>query len=255
MSGPVLTDKVALVTGASRGIGRAIAQAFAGEGAAVVICGRRQETLDAVAGELGGPGTVYPVACHVGRADQIQRLVEIVNAKFGRVDVLVNNAATNIAQEPVLAIDEGKFDKMIEVNLKSAFRLMQAIAPGMCDRGAGSIINIASISGLRPQYHGMLYSMTKAALIMMTQSYALELGPRGVRVNAIAPGVIQTVLSEYYWKDQAKCEEMLQGQPIRHLGQPDEIAAMAVLLASDGASYITGQTMIGDGGRMLPWTS
>jgi NAD(P)-dependent dehydrogenase (short-subunit alcohol dehydrogenase family) len=250
---PVLKDKVAVVTGASRGIGRAIAQAFAREGAAVVICGRRQETLDQVAAEIGaGPAVVCPLACHVGRQDQIQRLVETTNSRFGRIDILVNNAATNIAQEPVLQIDEGKFDKMIEVNLKSAFRLTQAIAPGMCERGWGSIINIASISGIRPQYQGMLYSMTKAALIMMTQSYALELGPRGVRVNAIAPGMIQTTLSEYYWKDDAKRARIIEEQPIRHLGQPDEIAAVAVLLASDRGSYITGQTLIADGGRLLP---
>src|ERR1041385_171674 len=212
-----LQDKVAVVTGASRGIGRAIAQAFAREGSAVVICGRKQETLDQVAGELAGQaGTVFPFACHVGRADQIQRLVETANREFGRIDILVNNAATNIEQEPVLQIDEGKFDKMVEVNLKSAFRLIQAIAPGMCERGWGSIVNIASISGIRPQYHGMLYSMTKAAVIMMTQSYALELGPRGVRVNAIAPGMIQTVLSEYYWKDEAKREQIMEDQPIKH---------------------------------------
>jgi len=117
--------------------------------------------------------------------------------QFGRIDILVNNAATNIAQEPVLQVDEAKFDKMIEINLKSAFRLMQAVAPGMCARGSGSIINIASISGMRPQYHGMLYSMTKAALIMMTKSYAQELGPSGVRVNAIAPGWVTV---ENYFK-------------------------------------------------------
>jgi len=239
-----------VVTGASRGIGRAIAEAFAREGAAVVICGRKQETLDQVAAEIGG--AIHPVACHVGRADQIQRLVETTTAKFGRIDILVNNAGTNIAQEPVLDIDESKFDKMIEINLKSAFRLTRAIAPGMCERGWGSIVNIASISGIRPQYHGMLYSMTKAALIMMTQSYALELGPRGVRVNAIAPGMIQTVLSEYYWKDETKRKRVLEDQPIKHLGQPEEIAGMAVLLASDRGSYITGQTMIVDGGRLLP---
>jgi NAD(P)-dependent dehydrogenase (short-subunit alcohol dehydrogenase family) len=184
---PVLKDKVAVVTGASRGIGRAIARAYAREGAAVVICGRKQETLDQVAAEISGrPGRVYPLACHVGRADQIQHLVETANHEFGRIDVLVNNAATNIAQEPVLQIDEGKFDKMIEVNLKSAFRL------------------------------------------------------------------IQTVLSEYYWKDAAKREKILEEQPVKHLGQPEEIAEMAVLLASDRGSYITGQTMIVDGGRLLP---
>ncbi|HLK69867.1 MAG TPA: SDR family oxidoreductase [Bryobacteraceae bacterium] len=253
MTSPVLKDKVAVVTGASRGIGRAIAQAFAREGAAVVICGRKQETLEQVKAETTSvPGTIHPHACHVGRADQIRSLVDACHREFGRIDILVNNAATNIAQEPVLQIDEAKFDKMVEINLKSAFRLIQAMAPGMCERGWGSIINIASISGVRPQYLGMLYSMTKAALIMMTQSYALELGPRGVRVNAIAPGMIQTVLSEYYWKDDARREKILEEQPIKHLGQPEEIAELALLLASDRGSYITGQTMIVDGGRLLP---
>jgi NAD(P)-dependent dehydrogenase (short-subunit alcohol dehydrogenase family) len=250
MIAPALEGKVAVVTGASRGIGRAIAEAFVREGASIVICGRKQETLDPVAKDIGG--RVLPLACHVGRADQIQRLVETANREFGKIDILVNNAATNIAQEPVLQIDEGKFDKMVEINLKSAFRLIQAIAPGMCSRGWGSIINIASISGIRPQHHGMLYSMTKAALIMMTQSYALELGPCGVRVNAIAPGMIQTVLSEYYWKDDAKLARILDDQPVKHLGQPEEIAELAVLLASDRGSYITGQTMVADGGRLLP---
>ncbi len=252
MASPVLQDRVAVVTGASRGIGRAIAAAFAREGARVVICGRKQDTLDRVAAEIvAGPGHVYPLACHVGKAEQIQHLVETTHRQLGRIDILVNNAATNIAQEPVLQIDEAKFDKMIEINLKSAFRLTQAIAPGMCSRGWGSIINIASISGIRPQYHGMLYSMTKAALIMMTESYAMELGSSGVRVNAIAPGMIQTVLSEYYWKDETKREKILEEQPIKHLGQPEEIAEVAVLLASDRGSYITGQTLVVDGGRLL----
>jgi dehydrogenase/reductase SDR family member 4 len=247
----ILKDKVAIVTGASRGIGKAIAQKFANEGATVVICGRKQETLDSVAAEPVQHGRIVPHACHVGRAEDIQRLIGTTNSNFGRVDILVNNAATNIAQEPVLNIDEGKFDKMIEVNLKSAFRLIQAVAPGMCDRGWGSIINIASIAGLRPQYHGMLYSMTKAALIMMTKSYALELGPKGVRVNAIAPGIIQTVLSEYYWKDDEKLSRMMDAQPIKHLGQPDEIADVALMLASERGSYLTGQAIVVDGGRTL----
>ena len=224
---------------------------FAREGATVVICGRKQDTLDRVAAEISG-GRVYPLACHVGRAEEIRRLVETANREFGKIDILVNNAATNIAQEPVLQVDEGKFDKMVEVNLKSAFRLIQAVAPGMCERGWGAIVNIASIAGIRPQYHGMLYSMTKAALIMMTQSYALELGPRGVRVNAIAPGLIQTVLSEYYWKDPADREKIIDEQPVKHLGQPEEVAEMALLLASDRGSYVTGQTIVVDGGRLLP---
>jgi dehydrogenase/reductase SDR family protein 4 len=249
----LLKDRIALVTGASRGIGKAIAQVFAREGATAIVCGRKQETLDRVAAEITGvPGRVVPMMCHVGRPDDLRRLVDGALSQFGRVDILVNNAATNIAQEPVLQVDEAKFDKMVEINLKSAFRLIQAIAPGMCDRGWGSIINIASIAGLRPQYYGMLYSMTKAALIMMTQSYAYELGPKGVRVNAIAPGLIQTALSEYYWKGEGKVEDILANQPVQHLGQPEEVAEVALMLASDRGSYITGQTLVVDGGRLLP---
>ena len=245
----VLKDKVAIVTGASRGIGRAIAEVFAREGAQVVICGRKRETLDQAAREMGSK--VKPVVCHVGKADQLRNLVEAATKEFGRIDILVNNAGTNIAQGPCLEMDEGQFDKMVEVNLKSAFRLVKLVAPGMCERGSGSIVNIASISGMRPQFHSLLYSMTKAALIMMTQSYALELGPRGVRVNAIAPGLIQTSLSEYYWNDEGRRSTQLAAQPIRRLGQPAEIAEVALLLASEGSSFVTGQTLVADGGYLL----
>ena len=245
----ILKDKVAIVTGASRGIGRSIAEVFVREGAKVVIAGRKQETLDQVAREIGP--AVKPVACHVGRADQIQNLVDSTTREFGRVDVLVNNAATNIAQGPALEMDEGQFDKMVEVNLKSTFRLMKLVGPGMCERGSGSIINIASIAGLRPQFHSLLYSMTKAALIMMTQSYAVELGPQGVRVNAIAPGLIETALSEYFWKDETRRARHMGKQPIQHMGQPVEIAEVALMLASDRSSYVTGQTLVVDGGYLL----
>jgi dehydrogenase/reductase SDR family protein 4 len=246
----VLNEKVAIVTGASRGIGRAIAEVFAREGAKVVICGRKQETLNQVASEIGP--SVKPIACHVGRADQIDNMVTTTARELGPVDILVNNAATNISFGPCLDVDEMQFDKMIEINLKSAFRLVKAIAPGMCSRGNGSIINIASIAGLRPQLHSLLYSMTKAALIMMTQSYALELGAKGVRVNAIAPGLIQTALSEHYWKDEAHRDTVLGKQPIQRLGQPSDVAELALLLASEKGSYITGQTFTVDGGLLLP---
>jgi dehydrogenase/reductase SDR family protein 4 len=247
-----LKDKIAIVTGASRGIGKATAEVFAREGATVVICGRKQNTLDQVAAELKErAGRIVPVACHVGKLEDLQRLVDTTTSEFGKIDILVNNAATNIAQGPAIEMDDGQFDKMVEVNLKSTFRLTRLVAPGMCQHGSGSIINIASIAGLRPQYHGLLYSMTKAALIMMTQSYALELGPQGVRVNAIAPGLVQTVLSEYYWKDESRLQQLISHQPIRHLGQPPEIADVALLLASDASSYLTGQTLVVDGGRLL----
>jgi NAD(P)-dependent dehydrogenase (short-subunit alcohol dehydrogenase family) len=245
-----LNGKVAIVTGASRGIGRAVAEAFVGEGARVAICGRKQDTLDQVAREIGP--AALPIACHVGRVDQIEKMVAATTREFGPVDILVNNAATNISFGPCLEIDESQFDKMVEINLKSAFRLVKAIAPGMCDRASGSIINIASIAGLRPQLHSLLYSMTKAALIMMTKSYALELGSKGVRVNAIAPGLIQTTLSEHYWKDEAKREGVLSEQPIHRIGQPADVAELALLLASDKGSYITGQTLVVDGGFLLP---
>jgi NAD(P)-dependent dehydrogenase (short-subunit alcohol dehydrogenase family) len=245
----MLKNKIAVVTGASRGIGRAITETFVREGARVVICGRKQETLDAVATEIGPD--VMPVACHVGRAADIQALVERTTREWGRIDILVNNAATSVGQGPALAVEEAAFDKMIEVNLKSAWRLIQQVAPGMCERGSGSIINVASISGIRPQFESVLYSMTKAALIMMTQSFALELGPKGVRVNAIAPGLVQTLLSEYYWKDEERRKATMGNQPIRHLGQPREIAEIAALLASDRSSYMTGQTVVVDGGRLL----
>ena len=244
-----LDGKVAVITGGSRGIGKAIAEVFSREGATAVICSRKQESVDRVAKELGS--RVVPIACHVGKPEELSRLADNVTRQFGRIDILVNNAATNVAQGPCLSIDDGQFDKMIDVNLKSAFRLIRLVAPGMCERGSGSIINIASISGLRPQFEGMLYSTTKAALIMMTQSYALELGPRGVRVNAIAPGLIQTVLSEYYWKDEARLADTLSRQPIKHLGQPNEIAEIALMLAGDRASYLTGQVITVDGGSTI----
>ncbi|HVB33983.1 MAG TPA: SDR family oxidoreductase [Patescibacteria group bacterium] len=246
----VLENKVAIVTGASRGIGRAIAEAFAREGASVVICGRKQETLDEAARAIGP--AAKPIVCHVGRPDQLQKLVETATREFGRIDILVNNAGTNIGMGPSLEVNEGQFDKMVEINVKSAFRLIQLVAPGMCERGSGSIINISSVFGVRPQIHNLLYNMTKAALIMLTKSFALELGPKGVRVNAIAPGLIQTALSEYYWKDEKFAEAHFAAQAIPRVGQPAEITETAVLLASDGASYITGQTIVIDGGLLLP---
>ncbi len=244
-----LQNRVAIVTGASRGIGRAIAELFAAEGASVAICGRKQEALDQVAKEI--TGRVLPFACHVGRLEDLERLVDRTTREFGQIDILINNAGTNIAQGPALQMTDAQFDKMVEINLKSAYRLTRLVAPGMCQRGSGSIVNIASIAGVRPQFQSLLYSMTKAALIMLTQSYALELGPNGVRVNAIAPGLVETTLSEYYWKDESRFQPLMERQPIKHLGQPREIAEIALMLASDSGSYLTGQTIVVDGGRLL----
>ena len=249
-----LTGKTAIVTGASRGIGEAIADTFAREGATVFVCGRKIEGIEAAAARINGqghPGRAIPCVAHVGKAEDLTALVEQASSQTGRIDILVNNAATNVAQGPCLTFDDQQFDKMVDVNLKSVYRLIQAAAPLMAASGSGSIINIASVAGLRPQFESLLYSMTKAALIMMTKSYALELGPRGVRVNAIAPGLIQTQLSEYFWKDPGRRDDFIGGQPIRHLGQPTEIAAIALMLASGRSSYLTGQTIVVDGGFLL----
>ncbi|MCS6953233.1 MAG: SDR family oxidoreductase [Bryobacterales bacterium] len=245
-----LADKVALVTGSSRGIGKAIAQAFCREGASVVLCGRRQESLEAAARELPSE-RVLAMTCHVGRLEELESLVQRTRQVFGRIDILVNNAATNIAFGPCLEMDDAQFDKMVEINVKSAFRLVRLVAPEMCARRSGVILNIASTSGLRPQPHAMLYSMTKAALIMMTKSWALELGAHGVRVNAIAPGLVETRFSEYYWKDPDRLARYLGRQPLGRAGRPEEVAEVAVMLASDDASYMTGGVVVVDGGLLV----
>lgn len=246
-----LAGRTALVTGGGRGIGKAIATRLAEAGANVVIASRKLEVLEATARELTGlPGRVVPMACHVGRRDDLERVVRDTAARLGPIDILVNNSATNIGQGPALEATDEMLAKMVEINVLSAFRLVNLVVPSMIERQAGgSIINIASISGLRPQPGGLLYSFTKAGLIMMTRCWAREFGPHNIRVNAICPGLIQTDFSEYFWKDgAARASELVGSQPIPHLGQPAEIGYAALYLASDEASFMTGQVMVLDGG-------
>lgn len=245
-----LKGKVAIVTGGGRGIGKAIAQGLAEAGANVVIASRKMENLRATADELAAlPGKVVPIECHIGRAEQIERLVRETERQVGPVDILVNNSATNIGQGPALQVTDEMLDKMIEVNVKSALRLIRLIVPSMIERKqGGSIINISSIAGLRPQPGGLLYSFTKAGLIMMTKSWAHEFGKHRIRVNAIAPGLIQTDFSEYFWKDEAYRKRLESEQPIGRVGQPQEITHAALYLASDEASFVTGQVFVIDGG-------
>ncbi len=245
-----LNAKVAIVTGGGRGIGRAIAKRLAEAGADVVIASRKLENLEATAHELAGlPGKILPVACHIGRLDQLENLVRETEQRLGPVDILVNNGATNIGQGPSLNVTDEMLDKMVEINIKAALRLVRLIVPKMIagNRG-GSIINISSIAGLHPQPDGLLYSFTKAGLIMMTRSWAREFGPHGVRVNAIAPGLIKTDFSEVLWKDEKYQKEIQTTQPIRRIGQTDDISYAALYLASDEASFVTGQVMVIDGG-------
>jgi NAD(P)-dependent dehydrogenase (short-subunit alcohol dehydrogenase family) len=245
-----LRGKTAIVTGGGRGIGKAITRRFAEAGANVVIASRSQETLKATAKEFANlPGKVVPIACHVGRSEQIEHLVRETEQQLGPVEVLVNNSATNIGQGPALQVDDAMLDKMVEINIKSTLRLIRLLVPKMIERKrGGSIINIASVAGLRPQPGGLLYSFTKAGLIMMTRSWAQEFGPHNIRVNAIAPGLIQTEFSAYFWKDEARRRQFEATQSIHRIGQPEDIGGMALYLASDEASFVTGQVMIVDGG-------
>ncbi len=245
-----LQGKVALVTGGGRGIGKAITRRLAEAGANVVIASRKMENLQATALEFSTlPGKIVPVVCHVGRKEQIEHLVRETETRLGPIDILVNNSATNIGQGPSLETDDEMLDKMVEINIKSAFRLVRLIVPKMIERQKGGvIINIASIAGLRPQPGGLLYSFTKAGLLMMTRSWAQEFGQFNIRVNAIAPGLIQTDFSEFLWKSDGTRGQFEKATPLRRIGQPDEIAGLALYLASDEASFVTGQVMAADGG-------
>ncbi len=244
-----LKGKIALVTGGGRGIGKAIAKRFAEAGATVVVASRKMENLTATATEFAAlPGKVVPMPCHVGRWEDLEKLVRSIESNHGPVDILVNNSATNIGQGPALAVTDEMLDKMVEINVKSALRLVRLTVPKMIERGGGSVLNIASISGIRPQEGGLLYSFTKAGLIMMTRSWAHEFSPHGVRVNAIAPGLIQTDFSAYFWQNEAHRGHLEKTQPVRRIGQPDEIGFAALYLVSDEASFVTGQVLVVDGG-------
>jgi NAD(P)-dependent dehydrogenase (short-subunit alcohol dehydrogenase family) len=249
-----LEGKIALVTGGSRGIGAAIAEAFAREGSRVVIASRKQEGLDETAGEINAryPDSVLAKTCHVGDPDQVDELVAWAEAEAGLPTVLVNNAATNPYFGPLLGVEERAWDKTFEVNLKGYFYMARAVAKKlMAEKSKGAIVNVTSVVGMRAAPAQGVYAMTKAGVISMTQTLAVELGPAGIRVNAIAPGLVETRFARLLVNNPNLRRMFTDRSPLDRHAQPEEIAGLAVYLASDESSYLTGQTIPVDGGYTI----
>ncbi|HEY3353064.1 MAG TPA: glucose 1-dehydrogenase [Polyangia bacterium] len=248
-----LEGKVAVITGASRGIGAAIARGFAAHGARVVLAARKPEGLTEVAAAIqAGGGQALTRPCHMGRADDVRALFAAAVARFGQVDVLVNNAATNPYFGPLCDITDAAFDKTIEVNLKGYFVAARELIRHVLGRqGTGAIVNIASVVGMRGAPFQGAYAMTKAAILSMTQTLAVEVGGRGIRVNAIAPGLIETRFAAALTQSDTVREMWLGRTPAARLGQPEDVTGAALFLASDAASYVNGATLVVDGGFLV----
>jgi NAD(P)-dependent dehydrogenase (short-subunit alcohol dehydrogenase family) len=246
-----LDDRVAVVTGASRGIGRAIALGLAAAGAHLVLAARRAPDLEAGAAEirrLGRRALVVPA--HLGRPPDIDRLFDETERAFGRIDILVNNAATNPVFGPLVDVEPAAWDRILALNVTGYLLAAQRAARAMLAAGRGAIVNVASTAGLRASAGIGAYSVSKAAVIMLTRVLARELAPGGVRVNAIAPALVETRFSEALWKTPEILETYLRATPMGRTGRAEEMAGAAVYLCSDAASYVTGQTLVLDGGHL-----
>jgi NAD(P)-dependent dehydrogenase (short-subunit alcohol dehydrogenase family) len=244
-----LTDKVAIVTGSSKGIGRSIAECMAGQGAKVVVSSRKADACEAVAAGIrtkGGTAAVIP--CNVSRRPEIDALVAGTLAQWGRVDILVCNAAVNPVYGPLAKLTDEAFDKIMGANVRSNIWLANLALPGMAERGGGAMIIISSIGGLRGSEMLGAYGISKAADFSLARSLAVEWGPKNVRVNCIAPGLVKTEFARALWENEASVAKRNERTPLRRIGMPDEIGPIAAFLASPAASYITGQVIVADGG-------
>lgn len=247
-----LTGTVALITGASRGIGRAIAEAFAAAGAQVVLTSRTQESLDAVADAIESDGgTALPKAAHAGEPSDIQALMDAATDAFGGIDTLVNNAATNPHFGPVLTAEESHWDKTFDVNVKGYWRFAKACYPLMKQRGGGKIINVASVAGEKPQAGMGVYCVTKAGVLMLTDVLANELADANIQVNAIVPGFVKTKFSKAIWDNEAFNEAVLRMTPQHRMAEPRELTGLACYLASGASDFMTGAHIPIDGGLLL----
>jgi len=247
-----LDHRVAIITGSSKGIGESIARGLAEHGASVIISSRKQEAVDAVVRQFRSDGLeATGIACHVGDSDQRKALITQTLDKYGRIDILVNNAAINPYYGPLEGSDESVFDKIVDVNMKAPFILSNLAMRHMKEQGGGSIINIASVEGLQPGFGLGLYSMTKAGLIMLTKNQAKEWGKYGIRSNVICPGLIRTKFSQGLWTNAGLVENYEKSVPLGRIANPDEMAGLTVLLASDAGSYMTGGIYTADGGYLI----
>jgi NAD(P)-dependent dehydrogenase (short-subunit alcohol dehydrogenase family) len=244
-----LTDKVAVITGSSRGIGRAIAESMVALGAKVVISSRKADACAAVAQEIAANGgEAAAIACNIGRKTEVEALVAETNRRFGRIDILVCNAAINPVFGPLLRLTDEAFDKIISTNVKSNLWLCNLVIPAMAQRGGGAVIIVSSIGGLRGTDMLGMYGISKAADFALARNLAVEWGPRNVRVNCIAPGIIKTEFARALWENEELMKRRNAQTPLRRIGLPEEIGPIAAFLASPAASFITGQTIVADGG-------
>ncbi len=245
-----LTGKVALITGSTKGIGRAIAEEMARCGAKVVISSRKSEACEQVAGELKAAGfEAIAVPCHVGRKEDLERLVETTLQTWGRIDVLVCNAATNPVYGPTREMTDEAWDKIMGTNVKGTFWLANLVLPQMAERGEGAVIMLSSIAGLRGNTTIGTYGVSKAAEAALARNLAAEWGPKGIRVNAIAPGLVRTDFAKALLDDPERVKRAAEKTPLRRIGEPIDIAGLAVFLAAPASAYITGQVIVADGGE------
>jgi NAD(P)-dependent dehydrogenase (short-subunit alcohol dehydrogenase family) len=248
-----LSGKSALITGSSRGIGQAIAEALADHGANVVISSRRQDSCDAAAQAINqrGGGQAFAVQASIGSKADLERLVAGARAAFGRIDVLVCNAATNPYYGPMSGITDEQFEKILRNNVLGSHWLAQLVAPGMVARNDGVIILVSSVGGYRGSPAIGAYNVSKAADFQLARNLAVELGPHNIRVNCIAPGIVRTQFSRALWENETNLQGALRGIPLGRIGEPEDIAGAAVFLASAAGRYITGQSIVLDGGATV----
>ncbi|MCZ8086988.1 MAG: SDR family NAD(P)-dependent oxidoreductase [Brevundimonas sp.] len=251
-----LTGKSAIITGSSRGIGKAIAERLAEHGAQVVISSRKAGPCEEVAAEINaryGPGRAIAVPANIAEKADLQRLVDETNAAFGKIDILVCNAASNPYAGPMGGITDDQFNKILQNNVISNHWLIQMAAPQMLERRDGSIIIVSSIGGLRGNALIGAYNVSKAADMQLARNLAVEWGPSNVRVNCIAPGLVQTDFAKYLWENPEILKTVTEPAPLKRIGQPHEIAGAAVYLASPASTFMTGQTLVVDGGVTIAW--